>query len=106
MPNRALINMSTAIATTQPTPIRFFEALNGFQTTFMLKAAIELDLFTAIAEGANTTEALAKRTASSERGIRILCDALATHGFLLKNYSDKAPSTYTLPDDTAMFLNR
>jgi ubiquinone/menaquinone biosynthesis C-methylase UbiE len=72
----------------------------------MLKAAIELDIFTAIAEGANTTEALSKRTDSSERGIRILCDALATHGFLLKNYSDKAPSTYTLPDDTAMFLNR
>jgi len=94
------------VITQQPTPVRFFEALNGFQTTFMLKAAIELDVFTAIAEGANTTEALAKRTDSSERGVRILCDALATHGFLLKNYSDKAPSTYTLPDDTAMFLNR
>ena len=31
---------------------------------------------------------------------------LATHGFLLKDYSDKGSAIYILPDDAKMFLNR
>ena len=37
-----------------------------------------VDSFTAIDEGAQTTAAIAKRCAASERGIRILCDYLTT----------------------------
>ena len=35
----------------QPTPALLFDTLNAHQRTEAIKAAIELDLFTAIAEG-------------------------------------------------------
>src|SRR5437899_11801916 len=55
----------------QPSPERFFEVMNAYQQTAALKAAIELDLFTAIGEGAETAPALAQRCRASERGTRI-----------------------------------
>lgn len=86
---------------TQPTPQLFFETLNAYQRTEALKAAIELDVFTAIAERANTSEALARRCQTSERGMRILCDYLVVIGFLTKQ-----ESYYSLTPDSAVFLNR
>jgi len=68
----------------QPTPERFFNALNAHQQTEAMKAAIELEVFTAIAEGKTTAAAIAERCAAAERGVRILCDFLAIHGFLTK----------------------
>jgi hypothetical protein len=54
--------MSTSIsAASRPTPESIFNALNGYQETAALKTAMELDLFTAIAEGNNHPAALAKR---------------------------------------------
>ena len=47
---------------------RFFDAINAHQKSAALRGAIELELFTAIAEGANTTEAIASRCQASERG--------------------------------------
>jgi ubiquinone/menaquinone biosynthesis C-methylase UbiE len=85
----------------QPTPERFFNAVNAHQQTEAMKTALELDLFTAIAEGNTTAAALAKRCSASERGVRILCDFLTIHGFLTKQ-----DSTYALAPDTAMFLSR
>jgi ubiquinone/menaquinone biosynthesis C-methylase UbiE len=85
----------------QPTPERFFNAVNAHQQTEAMKTALELDLFTAIAEGNTTAAALAKRCNASERGVRILCDFLTIHGFLTKQ-----DSTYALAPDTAMFLSR
>src|SRR2546430_8935447 len=64
----------------QPSPERFFEVMNAYQQTAALKAAIELDLFTAIGEGAETAPALAQRCRASERGTRILCDYLVAIG--------------------------
>ena len=52
--------MSTA-ATPKPSPELIFGSLICYQHAFALKAAIELDLFTAIAEGANDSPSLAKR---------------------------------------------
>jgi len=87
--------------TQQPTPERFFNAINAYEQTEALKAAIELELFSAIAEGNHTPETIAKRCAASVRGIRILCDFLTIHGFLAK----EGPQ-YTLAPDSALFLNR
>lgn len=61
-----------------------FASLTGYQRTGAVKAAIDLDLFTAIAEGHDTAPALARRLAAAERGVRILCDSLVVIGFLTK----------------------
>ncbi|MGC1687236.1 MAG: methyltransferase dimerization domain-containing protein, partial [Candidatus Acidiferrales bacterium] len=58
------------------TPDLIFETLNAYQRTSALKAAIELDVFTAIGEGAGTVAEIARRTRASKRGVRGLCDYL------------------------------
>ena len=84
-----------------PSPIRFFDIINGFQRTACMKGALDLELFTAIAEGNSTPAQIAARCGASERGIRILCDYLTVEGFLSKN-----GNSYALTQDTAIFLNR
>jgi len=93
--------MATAPLTTRPTPERIFNTLNAFQSTAALKTGFELDLFSAIAEGANQPDTLAKRVGASERGVRILADYLAIQGFLTKE-GDR----YSLAPETAGFLDR
>jgi len=93
--------MTTAPEPANVTPERIFETLNAYHKTAALKAAIELDVFSAIADGATTDAAIAKRCQASKRGIRILCDYLTINGFLLKNGQE-----YSLADDSAAFLNR
>jgi len=93
--------MATQTAGKQPTPERFFDAINAYQQTASIKAAIELDLFTAIGEGNQTSAAIAERCKASPRGIRILCDYLAVMGFLTKQ-----DGHYGLSPDAAMFLDR
>jgi 2-polyprenyl-3-methyl-5-hydroxy-6-metoxy-1,4-benzoquinol methylase len=83
-----------------PTPERFFAVVNGFQQTEALKGAIELDLFTAIAEGNQTPQTIAARCQANERGVRILCDYLVIVGFLTKT-----DGQYGLAPDAAMFLD-
>src|SRR5437868_3968331 len=85
----------------QPSPQLFFETMNAYQRTAALKSAIELDAFTAIADGNQTAAALAKHCSASERGMRILCDYLTMVGFLTKK-----DSRYDLTQDSAVFLNR
>jgi len=85
----------------QPSPELIFETLNAYQRTAALKAAIELDLFTAIGEGATEAESLGKRLGAAERGVRILCDFLVVIGLLAKN-GDR----YALTQDAAVFLDR
>jgi 2-polyprenyl-3-methyl-5-hydroxy-6-metoxy-1,4-benzoquinol methylase len=84
-----------------PSPILFFEAINAFRSTAALKAALDLDVFTAIAEGSETAEAVARRCHASTRGIRILCDALCAMGFIAKSNG-----LYALTHDSFVFLNR
>jgi ubiquinone/menaquinone biosynthesis C-methylase UbiE len=95
------ISMATAMPPQQPTPERFFNAMNAYQQTEALKAAVDLDVFTAIGEGNTTTGAIAKRCQAAERGVRTLCDFLTIHGFLTKD-----GTRYGLAADTAVFLNR
>ncbi len=82
-----------------PSPELFFETVFAFQKPAALKAAIELDVFTAIGDGAGTASALGARCRAPERGLRILCDYLTTLGFLTKR-----GDTYALTPDSAVFL--
>src|SRR5213595_2476747 len=93
--------MQTQKAAPQPSPMRIFEALNAYQSTAALKAAIDLDIFTHIAKGATTTRQIAAQTQASERGVRILCDYMTLHGFL-----SKQGNSYGLAPDADAFLNR
>jgi 2-polyprenyl-3-methyl-5-hydroxy-6-metoxy-1,4-benzoquinol methylase len=88
-------------AAQQPSPQLFFQTINAFQRTEALKAAIELEVFTAIGEGNGTAAEIAKGCESSERGTRILCDFLCIMGFL-----NKEGSRYSLTPDSAMFLDK
>jgi ubiquinone/menaquinone biosynthesis C-methylase UbiE len=85
----------------QPTPERFFGAINAYEQTEAIKAAIELEIFTAIGEGNITAAAIAKRCKAAERGVRTLCDFLTIHGFLTKDGGQ-----YGLAPDSAVFLNK
>jgi 2-polyprenyl-3-methyl-5-hydroxy-6-metoxy-1,4-benzoquinol methylase len=76
------------------------ELLNGYQQTYAVRAALELDLFTQIAEGAATPEEIAASVEASPRGIRILCDFLATLGLLTKT-----DDSYALSRDAKLFLD-
>ena len=92
--------MATTTPHQQPTPERFFNAINAHQQTEAMKAAVELEIFTAIAEGNTTAAMIAKRCECAERGVRILCDFLSIHGFLTKERT-----RYALAPDSALFLN-
>jgi ubiquinone/menaquinone biosynthesis C-methylase UbiE len=84
----------------QPTPHLFFQTVNAYQQTEALKAAIELEIFTAIGAGQITAIEIAGRSGASERGIRILCDYLCVLGFLTKD-----GKRYELTQESALFLD-
>ena len=93
--------MATPTATTRPSPERIFSTLTAYQQSSALKAAIDLDIFTAIAEGASTAATLAAKVGAAERGVRILCDYLTIQGFLAKE-----GDCYALSPESNVFLNR
>jgi len=65
-------------------PAWLMDEFVAYERTFVLRTAIELDLFTRIGAGVNTIPALAKATRGSERGLRVLCDNLAVRQHLVK----------------------
>lgn len=93
--------MASPTGQSQPSPELIFETLNAHQRTAALKAAIELDVFTAIGEGATGPAALGIRCQASPRGMRFLCDYLVIIGFLTKTGQQ-----YGLTPDSAIFLDR
>jgi ubiquinone/menaquinone biosynthesis C-methylase UbiE len=78
-----------------------FSTLTAYQRSAALKAAIDLDVFTAVGEGHDTPAALARSRAASERGMRILCDAVVVLGFLTKRNG-----RYALAPGAELFLDR
>lgn len=82
-------------------PQLFVDALLGFQKTGAVKAAVELDVFSAIGQVGATARDIAARTGAAERGVRILCDYLTVHGLL-----HKVGERYTLTPSSAVFLDR
>jgi 2-polyprenyl-3-methyl-5-hydroxy-6-metoxy-1,4-benzoquinol methylase len=93
--------MSTPSSAHPPNPGIIFETLNAYQKSAALKAAIELDLFTEIAQGSHTVQTIATAISASTRGVRILCDYLVIIGFLLKE-GDR----YSLGAEAGLFLDR
>lgn len=84
-----------------PNPVQIFSTIQGYQRAFALKAALDLDLFSAIARGSHTAPEIASVCKASERGIRILSDAMVVMGLLAKS-GDR----YSLTPDTAFFLDK
>jgi 2-polyprenyl-3-methyl-5-hydroxy-6-metoxy-1,4-benzoquinol methylase len=82
-------------------PAVVFDTLFAYEQSAALKSALELDLFTAIDEGARTAAAIATRCNASERGVRILCDFLATFGLLAKTGNN-----YEVSPESAAFLSK
>ena len=85
----------------QPSPALFFETANAFQRTAALKAAVELNLFTAIGKGSITAAEVGRKIGAPERSTRILCDFLTVIGFLVKQ-----DGRYASTPDSARFLDR
>ena len=92
--------MSTSAAQ-QPSPQLFFQTINAHQRTEALKAAIELEVFTAIGEGNTTAAQIAQRCQTSEKGMRVLCDFLTTMEMLTKQGDQ-----YALTLDSSVFLDK
>ncbi len=101
---RMKYNLDREVTMSQPqtaphlTPEHIFDVINAHQKSSALRAAIELDLFTAIGEGSVD---LAERCHASPRGIRILCDYLTVIGFLTKGEGG-----YALTPESALFLDK
>jgi 2-polyprenyl-3-methyl-5-hydroxy-6-metoxy-1,4-benzoquinol methylase len=93
--------VATPSLTNHPTPERIFSLMNAFQNTEALKTGIELDVFTSIGEGANTSQLLAAKIGAAERGVRILCDYLTIMGLLTKENGH-----YGLTEESALFLDK
>ena len=87
--------------TPPPSPEHFFEAATSYQRSAALKAAVEIELFTAVAEGQRDARSIAARCGASERGVRILSDFLVITGFLTKDADG-----YGLTRDSALFLDK
>src|SRR5262249_53750011 len=82
-------------------PELFVETANSHLRTSAIKAAVELDVFTAIGEGAEDAAAIGPRTGAAARGIQALADFLTVMGFL-----DKSEGRYKLTPSSAAFLDR
>ena len=91
--------MTQPHAHVDPQPI--WQIMTGFQMSAAYKAAIELELFTKIAEGHNTTAKLSTACGAAERGIRILADTMTVLGFLAKDNGE-----YSLSEVAATFLDK
>jgi 2-polyprenyl-3-methyl-5-hydroxy-6-metoxy-1,4-benzoquinol methylase len=83
------------------TPDLFWETITGFQRSAAMKAAVELEIFTKIAEGNKTAAAIAEACGAAERGVHILCDSMTVMGFLTKENGE-----YGLNDMSAAFLDK
>jgi len=92
---------NSSSGTPQPSPALIFQTLQAYHQTAALKAAIDLGVFTAIADGATTAESIGAAVSASPKGTRVLCDFLTIMGFLVKT-----GSSYALSMDSSIFLNQ
>jgi len=82
-------------------PAAVFDCFTAYQKTAAMQAAVDIGLFSAIAAGANTVPAIAKASAASPKGVRVLCDYWTVQGLLVK-----AGNSYQLTPEAANFLDR
>lgn len=91
--------MSHQTDSAAPSPQLIFDTINAHQKSAILRAGVELHVFTAIAEGNDSVEALASNCGTSERGMRMLLDGLTILGLLTKE-----DAHYSLTPDSKTFL--
>lgn len=84
-----------------PDPQPIWQIMTGFQYSAAYRTAIELELFTKIAEGNTTVAKLAAACGAAEKGIRVLADVFTVFGFLTKSGDE-----YGLSDVAAAFLDK
>jgi 2-polyprenyl-3-methyl-5-hydroxy-6-metoxy-1,4-benzoquinol methylase len=84
-----------------PSNARVCNNLAAFQLSSALRSAIEIDLFTSIADGHDTSEALAAHCRADPRGVRILADYLVIQSYLIKQ-----DSRYALAEESRLYLDR
>ena len=82
-------------------PQRILFALQAYRDAAVLNTAIELELFTRIAHGADTVNKIAADLGVPLRGIRLLCDYLTGAGLIIDD-----GERLQLADDAAMFLDK
>jgi 2-polyprenyl-3-methyl-5-hydroxy-6-metoxy-1,4-benzoquinol methylase len=83
-----------------PNPGIIFDTLLAHQRSAALRTAIELGVFGAVGEGPADAATLAARCATSQRGMRILCDYLTIIGLLAKQ-----DGVYLHTPTSALFLD-
>jgi len=89
------------LTSSMPSPDIVFDTLFGYQRSAALNSAIDIEVFTAIDDGAQTAPAIASRCGASERGVRMLCDYLSIIGLL-----QKVGTSYRLVPESATFLSK
>jgi 2-polyprenyl-3-methyl-5-hydroxy-6-metoxy-1,4-benzoquinol methylase len=82
-------------------PDRFIDNVFAYQKTAAVKAAVEIDLFSAIGAGADSVETLAAKVHVSARGVRILCDYPTVQELLIKD-----GKRYRLTPSSSVFLDK
>lgn len=97
----AKMNIREATNSQGVSPAALLTGTFGFGITSIFVTAVELDLFTAVDNGANTVEKLAEQTSCSPRGLRILLNALAGLGYLAKE-----DGRYVLTPFAATYLSK
>jgi len=84
-----------------PSAERILDLLIAYQGSAVLKTAIELDVFTAVGEGAGEIGAISRRIGASERGVRALVNYLASLDLLAHD-----GARYSLTPESARYLDR
>jgi SAM-dependent methyltransferase len=84
-----------------PSPDGIVTTACAYQRSAALAAAIDLDVFTVIGDGATTAAAIASRCEASETGMSVLCDYLTVIRLL-----DKKDGAYSLTAESSLFLSR
>jgi len=93
-----MVKVSTS---SQITPQRILLTLQAYRDSAALNTAIQLDLFTRIAHGADTVGRIAAELGIPVRGVRLLCEYLTVAGLL-----EKEDEQLKLTEDVARFLDK
>ncbi len=106
----ALHQAVTPAPQAEVSPLFFFQQINAYQQTATLMAALQLDLFTRLAEATSpeerTVQALARHIKASEKGTRVLCDFLTITGLLTKHDAEGPYAWYQPTREAAVYLDR
>lgn len=91
--------LQSTVPGTEPSLALFFDTVQSYQRAFILKTAVDLDIFTVISKGNHTVRQVAAACRVAERGVRVVCDCLTVMGFL-----NKTGNEYSLTLDSRVFL--